>query len=265
MTIFEYRDYRRFIRDNIETQRNINPKHSLIYYSKRIKSSDTYLKLVVSGKRSLSTDNAILLAKAFNLTPAEKSYFINLLHENESKNTSAKAYFRARLVESAQLDISYSKNRKMTAVFEDRLLWEIFSLIGIDGFEYSIKYIKSKLCLSATDTEIRSAVQKLMALGAIQQDHSGKIHAENIVIPHKYNPSKAYSTALIRAVKHVNTGMTESSYFDSFCLILNDEQYQQIRETIEETKSKIAKIARSKKSSKTLIAYLNLNLFSASK
>ncbi len=265
MVIFEYKDYRRFIRDYVNVQRSTHSKYSLIYFSKKIKTSDGYLKLVVSGKRSLSIDNAILLAKAFNLTPAEKAYFINLLHENESKEVATKAYFKSRLAENAQLDISYSKNRKMTAIFEDRLLWEIFSLVGLQGFEYSIKYIKGKLSLTATDTEISLAVQKLFSLGAIRQDESGKIQAEDIVIPHRYNPSKAYATALNRAVKHVSAGMSESSHFDSFCLILNEDQYSQIRNTIEEAKSKIAKIAKAKNGDKTLIAYLNLNLFSASK
>jgi uncharacterized protein (TIGR02147 family) len=265
VVVFEYKDYRRFIRDFIEIQREIHPKFSLIYYSKKIKTSDGYLKLVVSGKRSLSLDNAFLLAKAFNLTPAEKSYFINLLNENESKEPSAKAYYKTLLTETAQLDISYSKNRKMTTIFEDRLLWEIFSLIGLKSFEYSIKYIKGKLRLPATDADIGAAVQKLLSLGAIRQDESGNVHAEDIVIPHRYNPAKAYATALNRAVKHVNAGIVESSYFDSFCLILNEDQYSQIRETLEEAKSKIAKIAKSKKDDKTLIAYLNLNLFLASK
>ncbi len=265
MVVSEYKDYRLFIREYIEKQRKSHSKYSMIFYSKKIEASDGYLKLVVSGKRSLSIGKAVLLAKIFELSPAEKSYFITLVMENEATETSVKSYFKGLLAEKNKTDFSYMKNRKLTGIFEDRLLWELFSLIGLFDFENSMKYIKSKLRLPANDSEVSAALRRLQALEAIHQDESGNLRAESIVIPHSYNPTKAYRTALVRAVKHIDTGMLGSSYFDSFCLILSDDQFNQICGTLEETKSKIAKIASQKDEKKTLIAYLNLNLFSASK
>lgn len=264
LSLFQYKDYRCFIRDFTEEQRKINSKFSLIFYSKKIGASDSYLKLITSGKRSLNLDKAGALAKVFGLSPAEKSYFLTLIMENESEDSSSKRYYKNILTESSKNNFTYTKERGLTAVFEDRLLWEIFSLVGISDFEPRVDYIKKKLRQPATDIEIKSAIEKLLRLGAVKLQENGKMAAQNIVVPHKFNPAKAYRTALQRSIQHLNSTSLENSHYDSFCLILNEEQYAQIREVLEETKGKIAKIAGNREKSKSLIAYLNLNLFSAS-
>jgi uncharacterized protein (TIGR02147 family) len=264
-SLFEYKDYRLFIREFIEFQRKTNGKFSLIFYSKKIGSSDSYLKLICSGKRTLNLDKAGALAKVFGLTPAEKSYFLTLVMENQSQDSSSKRYYKNILTENAKNNFAYTQERKMTVIFEDRLLWEIFSLIGVADFEAKPDYIKRKLKLPATEVEIKAALEKLMQIGAVRVDERAEWSAQNIVVPHKFNPAKAYKTALQRSIQYINQSSLDNAHFDSFCLILNEDQYEQILEVLAETKGKIAKIAAPREKQKDRIAYLNLNFFAASK
>lgn len=262
--ISNYQDYRIFIRDWISGQRNIDKKFSLIYYSRKIKASDSYLKQVVNYKRNLNLDKAYLLTKAFDLTPSEKLYFITLVLENECQEPSLKRFFRSQLLEFSHEQFTYSKNIKLSSIFENNILWEIFSLIGLNEFVNDPFWIQKRLYFDTSIKEIQKAIDILLSLGAIE-NKNGKFTANNIIIPHKFNPVNAYIVALKRAIQFLQKGLKENAAYDSFCLILSPEQYEQIKSILEDTKRKVAKVASNKSESKTLIAYLNLNLFQASK
>ena len=94
LTIFDYINYREYIRDYITSNKNNNSKYSLIYFSRAIKVSDSYLKLVVNGKRSLNIDKANQLAEKFKLKSIETSYFLTLIMLENAKSESMKHYYQ---------------------------------------------------------------------------------------------------------------------------------------------------------------------------
>lgn len=59
--------------------------------------------------------------------------------------------------------------------------------------------------------------------------------------------------------------MSLTSTFESFCLILSLDQFKDIQSIIEDAKLKISKIASRIEDKKTLISYMNLNVFPVSK
>ncbi len=101
-------------------------------------------------------------------------------------------------------------------------------------------------------------------MGAIVRNH-GEIVAKDVIAKHSVDLACVYQVALRRSIEHLAFCKDDKmSYFDSFCLILSESEYDQIQQVLERTKEKIIGIARNK-SVKKFIAYYNSNLFFASK
>lgn len=264
--IFDYQAYREFIKDYVELQRNLDLKFSYIYYSKAIKASDSYLKLVVNGKRSLNLDKANLLASKFKLKPVDTSYFLTLIMLESAQSESMKQYYQDILLNYKGLSMTYGNKHPHTiSVFNDILSWELFSLIGVDGFRDDPEWIIKKLNRRGLNkTLISKTFENLIHKNIVKKLPNNKYKANDLVLEDGKDVRYAYSLALDRAKEHLHSEFEEkSSYFDSFCLILSEDQKDSIKRLLSETRGKIAEIAK-RKEAKSFIAFLNMNFFQAS-
>ena len=263
--IFSYNDHRKYLKDMVEFQKSKDRKFSLIYYSKQIDRSDSYLKLVVNKKRRLNLDTAVILAKKLRCDISEKSYFLTLVLRDDCASSALKNYFEGILLDQRKHTLAYNSNLRLNSVFTNSLMWEIFSIIGVENFSDDPKWIANRLTRrKVPPAHIEHSLRRLQEIGAIERK-DGKIFAKDIVAKHSIDLASVYLVALQRTIEHLNFNKEDSSaYFDSFCLILSDVEYDQIREILENAKRKIAAVS-TKKGPKDRIAYYNSNLFFASK
>lgn len=86
-TIFEYLDYRGFLRDRLLEIKRRNPAFSLRAFNRLagFRSSAT-LKLVMDGKRNLAVDGIRRIARGFKLSEDESRYFRFLVFFNQAKD-----------------------------------------------------------------------------------------------------------------------------------------------------------------------------------
>jgi uncharacterized protein (TIGR02147 family) len=264
-SVFQFRDCRTYLKAALEFQKSLNRKYSLAYYSARIGRSSAYLKQVFSGRRELSLDTAALLGKALKLNSKERAYLVHLAIAETAESTALRSFASSHLVNLKRENIQYDHNRGLATVFENSLLWEIFSLIGIEDFEANPRWISSHLRRRDKSVfAIQGALRALEKMGVVINEN-GKFRAADIVLKHGYDVNRVYLTAARRQIEHLALEPNDSSHhFDSFCLILSESEYDQIRDVLEETKLKIGQIARSRNSPKTRIAYYNAGLFWAS-
>ncbi|MFN7904031.1 MAG: TIGR02147 family protein [Pseudobdellovibrionaceae bacterium] len=262
--IFSYSSSGKYLKDMFGYHKSKNPKFSMIYFSKQIGLSGSYLKLVLAQKRRFSLDAAVLLAKKFRLNHSEKSFLIHLILKENAETPSLKNHFESHLIELKKQNIAYNTDHRLNSIFSNSLTWEIFSMIGVDGFSPDPRWIIQRLKRRKPSIqEIEESLSRLKSLGAIEFI-DGRIKAKDIVSKHSVDLQAIYLVALQRAMEHLKFSPDEkSSIFDSFCLILSEDEYEQIRNVIENTKQKIASIA-TRKGIKTRIAYYNANLFFAS-
>lgn len=264
-TPLAYRNFRAFVRDFVEAKRQQDRKYSLAYYSRRLKASDGYLKLVLQGRRNLRLDLGFRLAGALGLSPSERTYFLALVQENQSAGAGLKRVLRAQLQDLAKDTMAYADDGELRAVFEDPLRWEIYTLVSVQDFRpdpaWIAKRLKSKY---ATPTAVEKAFRQLVESGSLKQNEAGRWTARNVVVPHRFRPDRAYRAALERALLHLSQGLVDSSYFDSLCVVTDLDQLAEIRAILEESKRRISKVLTSTSNARTHIAFVNTNLFLAS-
>ncbi len=83
--VFAYRDYRAFLHDYYQHRKAVSSAFSYRSFARRAGvRSPNYLKLVIDGKRNLSTEMAPRFAEACGLDGEPKGYFCELVHFNST-------------------------------------------------------------------------------------------------------------------------------------------------------------------------------------
>lgn len=144
--ITDYINFRSYLKDFINQKKVQNSKYSISFYSSQIGASNAYLKMVINGKRSLNLDKGNLLAQKLKLNQIETSYFITMVLLSEAKTDQLKNYYKSILINFKNLShLTYDEKDAYLHIFTDIITWELFSLIGIDGFKDDPDWIIKKL------------------------------------------------------------------------------------------------------------------------
>jgi len=96
--IFEYNDYRRFLKDYYLVKKKTTGFFTYRYFAAMAGfSSPVFLKLVMDGKSNLSEKSCRRLAAAMQLDIAESDYFETLVQFNQAKSIEKKKNFFEKL------------------------------------------------------------------------------------------------------------------------------------------------------------------------
>ena len=176
MTIFDYMDYRRFLRDYYVEQKRRLKGFSYRSFARiaKFKSSGT-LKLVIEGKRNISTMMVYQFAKALKLEARETAFFEALVlydqakdprekHERLGKILSLKPAKKAKGLEGDQLRYYFRKHFVI-----------IREMVALPHFREDAKWIAAQLIPPIEPHEARGAIESLLRLKLLERDANGKL------------------------------------------------------------------------------------------
>jgi uncharacterized protein (TIGR02147 family) len=174
MNVFDYTDYRAFLKDYFELKKSEHSRYSLRFFAKSAGFSSTgYLSMIVSGQRNISPASISKLAKALNLKKKESTYFEALVLFNQSQKDKERDYYFDRLqslrpkekldrIEQDQLEF-YSKKYFVT----------IHQMMLVPGFESDPAWIATHLSPPITPSEVQHALDVMTRLKIIKKDRKG--------------------------------------------------------------------------------------------
>lgn len=175
-TVFEFDDYRQFLREYYEAARSKNKKFSFRFFSRLagFKSSGSILK-VMNGKTNLSNEAIQNLATAMKLNKEESEFFANLVGLNQAKTAQERQLFAQKLLKSQ----TYRKLKPLsTANFKYFSQWHyaaIRELVDLDDFKEDPEWIVEKLIGTITIAEAKDALKELQALNVLIRDDKGHL------------------------------------------------------------------------------------------
>jgi len=173
--IFQYHDYRLYLKDVYEEQKVRNTHYSFLFMAKRAGfSSPNFLQLIMQGKRNLSHESILKISRFLKLNKAEAEFFENLVHFNQSRTDEERNTYYARL--SAQKQ--YLAIRKIEKVhYEYFSQWyhaAIRELVLLSEFQEDPAWIAQQLH-PLSPQEAATSLTLLQELGFIVRDKSGKL------------------------------------------------------------------------------------------
>jgi uncharacterized protein (TIGR02147 family) len=181
MNIFNYFDYRLFLKDFYEEKKKENSFFSYRYMGSKIGIDAGYLVKVLQGKYHIAESSIKKIAEFLKLNDKETEYFATMVNFAKAKSErQTKIYFEKLLslknIKSVPLEeyqYEFYKKWYYTA---------IRSLIGWYDFDGDYKKLGQKLSPPISAKEAKEAVKLLEKLDLIRKSSNGKYELTNNVI-----------------------------------------------------------------------------------
>lgn len=143
--LYDYVDYRTYLRDYYQWNKSTNPAFSLRYFASRAgMRSYNYLKFVIDGKRRLTPTFTGQFARALKLEERERTYFEKLVAFTDAEAPAQKeALFRE--MASLRAPATIQENLEAKELFET---WEHLPLLELSetrGFSEDPVWIARRL------------------------------------------------------------------------------------------------------------------------
>ena len=98
--VFEYTDYRKFLKDYYEDNKGKKPYFSYRYLSKKAGiNASAFFKYVIEGKRGLTKTSIMKTVQAVGFSEDEAQYFENLVYFNQARTLKEKDAFFKNLMD----------------------------------------------------------------------------------------------------------------------------------------------------------------------
>ncbi len=177
VNVFEFLDYRAFLRAYYTAEKARRPAFSHRFFSRQAGlKSPNFLKLVMDGERNLGSETVPKFVHAIGLTGEAASFFSDLVVFNQADTVAEKNRAFERISSSRRFR---SAKRIEGDLFRYLSHWyypAIRELAARSEFQENAKWIASQLRPKISPADAQSALNLLLSLGLLVRDEkSGKI------------------------------------------------------------------------------------------
>jgi uncharacterized protein (TIGR02147 family) len=174
--IFEYDNYRTYLRDLYEFYKQAKPQFSYRYFSQKAGfRSPNFLQLVIEGKRNLSPESIEKFTSALKLAKKEAEFFRILVHLNQARTIGEKKIYAEQLMKSRSFRRIHPLRRDQYRYYADWYNVAIRELATLPGFSEDPAWIAKRLVPPISPQQAQKALDLLLQLGLLKRDESGRL------------------------------------------------------------------------------------------
>jgi len=268
--IFDYLDYRQFLRDFYLAQKAKGAAFSHRAFSRRagLRSSN-YLSLVMKGERDLSSQMAPRFARACGLAKTEADFFCELVAYGQAETTADKQRAQARLARFRRFREAHRLLDEQTAYHESWYMPAIRELVSLASFREDPKWIAAALEPPISERQAAEALQTLERLGLLVRDTAGRLRQAQALVTTGPGPLKhqifVYHHAMIdlakRALDHLPR---EERDISCLTLSISERALPELKQRLHELRQELLQMAELEKTAERVVQ-INLQLFPLSR
>ena len=251
--VFEYLDYREFLRDYYNGKKEANPAFSLRVFSDKIgfKAKD-FISRVMNGDKNLSNQSIPKVASGLRLGKHETEFFIGLVKFNQAETTdernAAFEEMQAALKVARFTEKQHVLGHAQYMVYSHWRHLTIRSLIGMFGFDGDYEALAKQVHPHITADEAKKSVKLLEECELIKKDENGKYVLTESAITTGDRTSKLalrgfHQHCLKLAADSIDRDTPGSRHISGLTLGISQEGYDRIVERINAFRKEIALIA----------------------
>ncbi|MGZ3743918.1 MAG: TIGR02147 family protein [Pseudobdellovibrionaceae bacterium] len=266
-SIFQYDNYRVFLKDYYEWSKLENKNFSFRFFSRALGySSPNFLKCVIDGTRNLTTDGVRRFIKALKLNKEEAAFFENLVSYNQAKNEEEKRIYAEHILHSKAYRKMLPLREAQFSYFANWYLIPIRELVNLPNFQEDPEWIAQSLVPSITPAQAKQAFEELLQLGLIERDHSGKVvqttanvtTPDEIISTFKADCLKEFIKLGAESIKRVPRDKRDIS---SVTIGLSKSSFLEVKEIAKKFRREIMEIASKEQDSSDDIYQFNIQFF----
>lgn len=263
VNLFEYQDYRTFLRDWYAAQ-----KRRLAHFSHRsfaqkagFRTSNFFL-LVMKGKRNLTEQSLSKFIHGLGLNKQEQEFFRNLVFLNQARTTQDKDRYFLRLIQSRKFQALKPIAKDQYEYYSQWYHPAIRELVTSKEFA-GPEWLAQRLAPTVSPAQCAKSIQLLEKLGLIQKNGGGWVQSSPLISTGPVLSSVVvhhYHKAILELTKDVmdRTGM-EAKDISTLTLGIRKDRMQGLIEKIREFRKEILTYVAADPSDE--VVQLNIQLF----
>lgn len=270
-TIFEYQNYRLFLKDYYLEQKKKKKNFSYRSFSEKAGiNAVSYLFYVISGKRNLTQSTILKVSQAIGFSRPEADYFSSLVFFNQATDIKEKAYYYGRLVETRNPLEMTSVGRDCFEYYSRWYHCVIREVVTFYDFNNNYGRLGAFLTPAITGEQAKESVNLLEKLGFIELGENGLYIQNEKLLYTKTGSVDAYvlenfqKEMLQTAMKAydlvpINKRMTTSTIFS-----ISKESFDLFKMHIRELQYQLMELAKIDEKPEA-VYQLNMNFFQISR
>ena len=235
--IYNFSDYREFLKDRYRQLKEHDPLFSFRYFSKQAGfGSPNYLKLVMDGKRNLSAEAIGKFAKGLRLDAHETEYFRYMVEYNQCDHAQKKQVYEAKLMYLRELFKVKTLIPELYDYYHDWYHAAIREMIKSGTVKNDPVVIGRSLVPAISEEEARSSVELLKRLNFIT-DNNGNLESASTEVDSTSSEMAQkihYEQMAELAAQSLYTQGPETQDFESVTLSLPQNKVAELKEKIKE-------------------------------
>lgn len=245
ISILNYQQYREFLKDFYEDQKSRKTGFTYARFSAAVGlNSQNYYKLVMDGQKNLTSENIIRFAKGLKLSEVEADYFEALVNFNQGGKRLEREYYFDRMKRIRQRADKVASDERTLEQDEFEVIsnWicnAVIVLTHVRGFRESPHWIRERMYRLASEEEIASVLERLIALGLIARDGSGRLRQTSKTIRtqpelRKISAKFFYEGLLKRGIQALDLTEPKDREFGAYLVGLSRKQIPELKKRVRE-------------------------------
>jgi len=269
VNIFEFTDYREYLKAYFEDRKKSEPKFSHRWLSQKLGlSTPNLILLVMQGKRNLTPTVRYRLSEVLKHTRKETRYFEHMVSFIQAKTHDERNTHYALMLELKTNIKTALLERQQYEYYTNWYNPVIRELVVSPDFSGDFKNLAKKVSPSITPERARRSVELLLDLGLIKKNGKRYAQTDQLVSTGPVVDSIAVSTF------HRKTALLASESFDrhtrqertitSCTITLSEEHFQMLKREIADLRKKALELSE-EPASENRVYQMNVQLFPVSK
>ena len=245
--IFKFTNYREYLKTCYEFLKENNSAFSYRYFSMKCGyKSPNFLKLVIDGKRNISSQSIEKFTGFLKLNKTEAKYFSLLVEFNQAKSSAQKSQFAQEILKHSTFKRLYPLGQDY---FEYYSKWYYVAVREILATKQKLdpKTISDQLTPKVSEAEVESAIETLLRLGLIKKQDNRYVQAHQLVTTGDEVSSCAiaqyHKNMLDLAAKSIDHIPRELRDISSVTVSLGGENIPRLKELIQKFRQDVLELS----------------------
>jgi uncharacterized protein (TIGR02147 family) len=264
--LFEYDNYRLFLKDAFKALKARDKKMSLRYFARVAGfNAHTFLHLIIDGKSNMSVESIDKMAKAFKFRSEETHFFRNLVLLNQAKTSEETQIYAKEILRSQTYRKIHPFNESKYEFFAHWYVSAVREMVAIPGFKDDPDWISQHLVPPIKASEAKKALEDLLNLGLVKRDETGKLIQSEALLTTPVEVSSAYianwhKEHIKKAAESIDLVPREKRNISSASFGFSKKNIKLLKEMTDNFRKAVLLLA-SEQGDKDILMQLNIQVF----
>jgi uncharacterized protein (TIGR02147 family) len=268
VAIFEYTDYRLYLRDIFDEKKRQNPAFSHRALARKLGlATSNYVMLIMQGKRNLNADLRFKMSEVFRHNQKETEYFEEMVNFAHAKTDAEKNLHLTRMISMRKLlkiKVLDDSQYEYVSTWYNPVIRELVTQ-GVWSGDYEV--LAKSVRPSITAAQAKKSVELLKNCGLITLQNGRYVQSSPIVSFKKSVVSVAITNfhreMCKRALEALDCDDRESRDMTGCTLHISKKTYDLVRQELTKCRSRLLELAQEDVDAEK-VYHLNLHLFPVS-